>query len=121
MRTYLQESAQPALCKSHPMAKSIRLREAAKVNTSSPDAFSFSAGRTAVCLLGSASRTSGSSALTLSAQLAGNEVVYSVVLTKAGNPLSRENVESHFEGELSKAAMTPPLQKPAELPLTSDA
>jgi hypothetical protein len=38
----------------------------------------------------------------LSAQLAGNEVVYSVVLTKAGNPLSREDVESHFEGELSK-------------------
>jgi hypothetical protein len=38
----------------------------------------------------------------MSAQLAGNEVVYSVVLTKAGNPLSREDVESHFEGELSK-------------------
>jgi hypothetical protein len=38
----------------------------------------------------------------LSAQLAGNEVVYSVVLTKARNPLSREDVESHFKGELSK-------------------
>jgi hypothetical protein len=38
----------------------------------------------------------------LSAQLAGNEVVYSLVLTKAGNPLSREDVESHFKGELSK-------------------
>jgi hypothetical protein len=38
----------------------------------------------------------------LSAQLAGNEVVYSVVLTKASNPLSREDVESHFRGELSK-------------------
>jgi hypothetical protein len=38
----------------------------------------------------------------ITAQLAGNEVVYSVVLTKAGNPLSREDVESHFEGELSK-------------------
>jgi hypothetical protein len=38
----------------------------------------------------------------IAAQLAGNEVVYSVVLTKAGNPLSREDVESHFEGELSK-------------------
>jgi hypothetical protein len=38
----------------------------------------------------------------LTAQLAGNEVVYSVVLAKAGNPLSREDVESHFEGELSK-------------------
>ena len=38
----------------------------------------------------------------LSEQLAGNEVVSSVVLTKARNPLSREDVESHFEGELSK-------------------
>ena len=38
----------------------------------------------------------------ITAQLAGNEVVYSVVLTKAGNPLSREDVESHFRGELSK-------------------
>ena len=38
----------------------------------------------------------------ITAQLAGNEVVYSVVLTKAKNPLSREVVESHFEGELSK-------------------
>jgi len=38
----------------------------------------------------------------ITAQLAGNEVVYSVVLTKARNPLSREDVESHFRGELSK-------------------
>jgi hypothetical protein len=38
----------------------------------------------------------------ISAQLAGNEVVYSVLLAKARNPLSREDVESHFEGELSK-------------------
>jgi hypothetical protein len=38
----------------------------------------------------------------LTAQFAGNEVVYSVVLAKAGNPLSREGVESHFKGELSK-------------------
>ena len=37
----------------------------------------------------------------ITAQIAGNEVVYSVVLTKARNPLSREDVESHFEGELS--------------------
>ena len=37
----------------------------------------------------------------LTAQLAGNEVVYSVVLTKAKNPLSREDVESHFKDELS--------------------
>jgi hypothetical protein len=38
----------------------------------------------------------------ITAQIAGNEVVYSVVLTKARNPLSREDVEGHFEGELSK-------------------
>ena len=38
----------------------------------------------------------------ITAQLAGNEVVYSVVLTKAKNPLSREVVENHFKRELSK-------------------
>jgi hypothetical protein len=38
----------------------------------------------------------------ITAQIAGNEVVYSVVLTNARNPLSREQVESHFQGELSK-------------------
>jgi hypothetical protein len=38
----------------------------------------------------------------ITAQIAGNEVVYSVVLTKARNPLSREAVESHFRAELSK-------------------
>jgi hypothetical protein len=38
----------------------------------------------------------------ITAQLAGNEVVYSVVLTKARIPLSREDVESHFTSELSK-------------------
>jgi hypothetical protein len=38
----------------------------------------------------------------LTAQVAGNEVVYSVLLAEANNPLSREDVESHFEGELSK-------------------
>ena len=38
----------------------------------------------------------------ITAQLAGNEVVYSVVLTDARNPLSREDVESRFKGELSK-------------------
>jgi hypothetical protein len=38
----------------------------------------------------------------LTAQLEGHEVVYSVVLTKARNPLTREDVESHFKGELSK-------------------
>jgi hypothetical protein len=38
----------------------------------------------------------------ITAQLAGNEVVYSVLLAEAGNPLSREDVESHFNAELSK-------------------
>ncbi|HTG27749.1 MAG TPA: hypothetical protein VK818_05960 [Methylomirabilota bacterium] len=38
----------------------------------------------------------------ITAQVAGNEVVYSVVLTKTKRPLSREDVESHFAGELSK-------------------
>jgi hypothetical protein len=38
----------------------------------------------------------------ITAQVEGNKVVYSVVLTKAKNPLSREEVESHFAVELSK-------------------
>jgi len=38
----------------------------------------------------------------LSAQIEGNEVVYSVILTGATHPLSREEVESRFRGELSK-------------------
>jgi len=38
----------------------------------------------------------------ITAQIEKNEVVYSVVLTKAGSPLSREDVETHFKGELSK-------------------
>jgi hypothetical protein len=38
----------------------------------------------------------------ITAQLEGNEVVYSVILTEARNPLSREDVESHFKRELSK-------------------
>ena len=38
----------------------------------------------------------------ITAQVAGNQVVYSVLLAKAKNPLTREDVEGHFEGELSK-------------------
>jgi len=38
----------------------------------------------------------------ITAQIAGNKVVYSVLLIKARNPLSREDVESHFKAELSK-------------------
>jgi hypothetical protein len=38
----------------------------------------------------------------ITAQVQGNKVVYSIVLTNAKNPLNREEVESHFEGELLK-------------------
>jgi hypothetical protein len=38
----------------------------------------------------------------ITAQVEGNKVVYSIVLTNAKTPLSREEVESHFEGELLK-------------------
>jgi hypothetical protein len=38
----------------------------------------------------------------ISAQIERNKVVYSIFLVEAKNPLSREEVESHFEGELSK-------------------
>jgi hypothetical protein len=38
----------------------------------------------------------------ITAQIEGNAVVYSVVLTNARNPLSCQDVESHFKGELSK-------------------
>jgi hypothetical protein len=38
----------------------------------------------------------------ITAQIEGNEVVYSVLLTAIKGPLSREEVERHFEGELSK-------------------
>jgi hypothetical protein len=38
----------------------------------------------------------------ITTQTEGNEVVYSVVSTKARNPLSREEVEGHFKGELLK-------------------
>jgi hypothetical protein len=38
----------------------------------------------------------------VTAQLEGNEVVYSVVMAKAGNPVSRQDVASHFKAGLSK-------------------
>ena len=38
----------------------------------------------------------------ITAQVAGNKVVYSIVLTNAKKPLSRQEVESYFEAELSK-------------------
>ena len=37
----------------------------------------------------------------LTAQIERYEVVYSVILAKARNPLSRKDVESHFQGELT--------------------
>jgi hypothetical protein len=38
----------------------------------------------------------------ISAQFAGNEIVYSIILTNAKNPLRREDVENRFKAELSK-------------------
>lgn len=38
----------------------------------------------------------------ITAQIERNEVVYSVVLNKGNEPLSREGVERRFKGELSK-------------------
>jgi hypothetical protein len=38
----------------------------------------------------------------MTAQIAGNEVVYSILLTNVMNPLTREDVEIRFNGELSK-------------------
>jgi hypothetical protein len=43
----------------------------------------------------------------LTAQVEGNKVVYSIVLNDVKNPLSREEVETHFEGELSKPSPKP--------------
>ena len=36
----------------------------------------------------------------MTAQIAGNKVVYSIILTKAKDPLTRGDVERHFEGEV---------------------
>ena len=38
----------------------------------------------------------------ITAQLEGNKVVHSVILTEAKKPLSRVEVESHFQAEFSK-------------------
>jgi len=38
----------------------------------------------------------------ITAQIEGNKVVYSVILTNEKNALSSREVESHFEGELTK-------------------
>ena len=38
----------------------------------------------------------------ISALIEGNEVIYSIILTKARNPLSREDIEGRFDRELSK-------------------
>jgi hypothetical protein len=43
----------------------------------------------------------------LTAQVEGNKVVYSIVLNNAKNPLSREEVEAHFQGELSQLSLKP--------------
>jgi hypothetical protein len=38
----------------------------------------------------------------LTAQIEGNKVVYSIILTNVKKPFSREEVEAYFEDELSK-------------------
>ena len=43
----------------------------------------------------------------ITAQDERNKIVYSIILTSAKNPLSREEVESHFEGELAKKSLKP--------------
>jgi hypothetical protein len=43
----------------------------------------------------------------ITAQVEGNKVVYSIVLTDAKDALSRGEVESQFEGELSKKSLKP--------------
>ena len=43
----------------------------------------------------------------ITAQVERNKVVYSIILTKVRNPLSRVEVESHFEGELSRKSLKP--------------
>lgn len=39
----------------------------------------------------------------LTAQVEGNEVVYSIVLSKVTKPLNRNEVENRFKGELEKS------------------
>ena len=43
----------------------------------------------------------------ITAQVERNQVVYSIVLTDAKDSLSRAEVESQFEGELSKKSLKP--------------
>jgi hypothetical protein len=38
----------------------------------------------------------------MTAQIEGNKVVYSIIFSEAKDPLSREEIETHFAGELSK-------------------
>jgi|HubBroStandDraft_6_1064221.scaffolds.fasta_scaffold652958_1 hypothetical protein len=46
----------------------------------------------------------------LTAQVERNKVVYSIILSNANNPLSREEVEDQFEDELSKVSPNPKLR-----------
>jgi hypothetical protein len=43
----------------------------------------------------------------LTAQVEGNKVVYSIILTEVKSPLSHEEVETHFDGELSRRSPKP--------------
>ena len=56
----------------------------------------------------------------ITAQVAGNKVVYSIMLTKVKNPLSCEETEDHFEGELRRSS-TPQLgHGPTDAPIPTD-
>jgi hypothetical protein len=49
----------------------------------------------------------------ITAQVEGNKVVYSIVLTDTKDSLGRGEVESQFEGELSKKQTQPGHHQPA--------
>ena len=53
----------------------------------------------------------------ISAQVAGNEIVYSIVIVKATKPLCRGDVEIRFEAEISKIASS--LATPEAAPAAS--
>ena len=54
-------------------------------------------------------------------QVGGNKVVYSIILTKVKNPLSCEEVEDHFEGELRRSSAPQLAHGPTGAPIQTDA
>jgi hypothetical protein len=53
-------------------------------------------------------------------QVGGNKVVYSIILTKVKNPLSCEEVEDHFEGELRRSSTPQLAHGPTGAPIQTD-